>query len=142
MRIASARPHAGRFVVGTIGAASVLGCIAGCGGSSAHAQTPSDVQHVTIVGNDSMRFVPDHVVVHPGTVEITLRDVGQEPHNIDFPQLHVKSPLISGGKSTSVTLHVAAGHTYDFDCDIHISEGMVGTLVVSKGAGRSSVKGT
>jgi plastocyanin len=114
-----------------IGVVVVLGVATGCGKSGSHASTSAGVQHVTIVGNDNMRFVPDRVVVRPGTVVITLHDTGQEAHNIDFPQLHVKSPLIPGGASTSVTLHVAANHTYDFDCDIHLTEGMVGTLVVT-----------
>lgn len=108
-------------------------CLAATGCAPDHSSpTPeSGTQHVTIDGNDQMRFVPSRIVVRPGTVVVTLDDVGQEPHNIDFPTLHVKSPLISAGHSTSVTLHVAAGHTYPFDCDIHVSEGMVGTLVVA-----------
>jgi plastocyanin len=113
--------------VGTLTAAS-----AGCSSTSHGPSAPdSSIQHVTVLGNDNMRFVPSHLTVHPGTVQITLRDVGSEAHNIDFPSLDVKSPLIPGGHSTTVTIHVQAHHTYNFDCDIHISEGMIGTLTVS-----------
>lgn len=112
--------------------ASVAIFVAGCSSSSQPATGGnSSVQHVTIVGNDNMRFVPAHLTVHPGTVRVTLRDVGSEAHNIDFPSLHVKSPLISGGKTATVTIHAQPHHTYNFDCDIHLSEGMVGTLSVS-----------
>jgi plastocyanin len=84
---------------GAIMVAGLAVAVAGCGSSESSSRT--DVQHLTIIGNDAMRFVPADPVVHPGTVVITLVARGTAPHNIDIPSLHAISTTILGGQRTS-----------------------------------------
>ncbi len=80
--------------------------------------------------NDQLRFVPDRIVVPIGTDELKLVNVGSVPHNLDIPALDVVSPTVPGGQSTTVTVHATKAGSYTFDCDFHVMDGMVGTLVV------------
>jgi plastocyanin len=84
----------------------------------------------TIDMNDQLRFVPDRVVVPAGTDDLKLVNVGSLPHNLHIPSLGVDSPTVPGGQSAIVTIHVTKAGSYPFDCDIHVMDGMVGTLVV------------
>jgi plastocyanin len=110
--------------------------LTGCGSSTRPAadQSSRPVQRVTIEVNDSMRFVPSRVDVHPGPVTIILRNVGLVAHNLDIPSLHAVSPTVYGGKKVTMTFQVYTPGTYAFICDFHVSEGKVGTLIVSRRA--------
>jgi len=108
------------------------------GGTGAPAGPPVRVtagtQEVTITGNNSLRFVPMRVHLHPGTVRITLRDSGAYPHNIVIPALHVTSPTVSGvpgGVQASFTVTFPHPGSYAFHCQYHAGAGMTGTFVVS-----------
>ena len=97
-------------------------------------QKASAIQHVTIVGNDRLRFVPSVVHVHVGKVRITLKDAGAYPHNLVIPALKVTSASVTGDPgSTKIQLTVRFPHKgrYPFHCQYHQSAGMVGTFVVS-----------
>jgi plastocyanin len=84
----------------------------------------------TIDMNDQLRFVPDHLVVPVGTDDLKLVNVGSLPHNLHIPALGVLSPTVEGGHTLVVTVHATKPGSYSFDCDIHVMDGMVGTLVV------------
>ena len=81
--------------------------VAGCAGTSspaasgagASASAPAAAaasQHVTIMGNSSLRFSPMTVHVRTGAVRITLKDMGAYPHNIVIPALGVTSKTVTG----------------------------------------------
>jgi plastocyanin len=92
------------------------------------------LQRVTIVGNDSFRFVPSVVHLHVGRARITLKDSGAYPHNIVIPALGVTSASVTGDPGgTEVVFTVNFNHKgrYAFFCEYHRSAGMVGTFVVS-----------
>jgi plastocyanin len=124
------------------GALALVGCGASASGSSGSssgaasspAAAAATAQHVTITGTSTLRFTPMTVHVHPGTVRITLTDMGAYPHNIVIPGLHVTSKTVTGDPGgTSVTFTVKfpkAGH-YAFHCQYHQSAGMVGVFVVA-----------
>lgn len=107
------RPHAGT------GTASVVG----------------DVQQLTITTGVDLRFHPSTIVVHRGTVQLTLENLrnngGGPPHNLQvsgFPAGNV--PLIAAGQSATVTFVAPAPGTYNFVCTIHARQGQTGKLVV------------
>jgi plastocyanin len=127
-----------------VGAAAAAVAVAGCAGSSSPAASGSPRssassagaagQHVTIEGNNSLRFSPMTVHVHTGAVKITLKDMGAYPHNLVIPALHVTSTTVTGdpgGGTTSFTVTFARPGHYAFHCQYHQSAGMVGVFVVS-----------
>jgi len=125
-----------RLVPAVAAALALAGCGSGTappassGGVVTASPGPGGVQTVTIEGNDSMRFVPATVVVHAGTVRLTLRDVGAVPHTFDVPSLGVHSGNVNGGAAVTVTFTVRHPGRYPFDCAYHVDMGMRGTLVV------------
>jgi plastocyanin len=122
-----------------VAAVALVGCGSsatgsGSGAASSPAAASAAAQHVTITGTSTLRFSPMTVHVHPGTVRITLADMGAYPHNIVIPGLHVTSKTVTGDPGgTDVTFTVKfpkAGH-YAFHCAYHQSAGMVGVFVVA-----------
>lgn len=121
-------------------AASLL--LAGCQTQSAINREPhagsttasatAGMQEVVITTDQSYRFYPSTITVHPGKVRITLKHVGTgAPHDWslqDFPADYV--PLVSAGQTKSVVFTAPAPGTYKFVCTIHIAQGQTGTLIV------------
>jgi len=100
-------------------------------GSSTAAMV-NGVQQVTLTVNDTFRFDPSRVVVHPGTVKITLVHKGSgAPHDFalnGFPA--DQTGLVNAGGTTSTTFTTPSAGTYAFECTLHVTQGMTGTLVV------------
>ena len=100
-------------------------------GSSTAAMV-NGVQQVTLTVNDTFRFDPSRVVVHPGTVKITLVHKGSgAPHDFalnGFPA--DQTALVNAGGTTSTTFTTPSAGTYAFECTLHVTQGMTGTLVV------------
>ena len=100
-------------------------------GSSTAAMV-NGVQQVTLTVNDTFRFDPSWVVVHPGTVKITLVHKGSgAPHDFalnGFPA--DQTGLVNAGGTTSTTFTTPSAGTYAFECTLHVTQGMTGTLVV------------
>jgi plastocyanin len=119
-----------RRVVGLVPGLALAALVSGCG----HQAAAAGEQHVSIVVNDQLKFVPDRIVVHPGTVVLKIHDVGAIPHNIDIPSLHVVSPLVHSGGTIDVIVNASRPGSYPFVCDLHVMDGMTGTLVVRPAA--------
>ena len=105
-----------------------------CGGSpkpAAAVVTSDGTTHVTLIANDSMRFVPSRVTVPPGPVDVTMQVEGTVAHDIDFPELNLASPIIQPNHSTTLHFIAKAGHTYDFECELHLTDGMIGSIHVT-----------
>ena len=116
--------------------------VAGCQSQSAINREPhagsttasvtAGVQEVVITTDQSYRFKPSTITVHPGKVRITLKHVGTgAPHDWslqDFPADYV--PLVSAGQTKSVEFMAPGPGTYKFVCTIHVPQGQTGTLVV------------
>jgi len=133
----------GRFARTVAAALPLVVVIAGCSNrqaspnrrghpGSSTASTVNGVQQVTLTVSDTFRFDPSRVVVHPGTVKITLVHKGSgAPHDFSlngFPADH--TGLVSAGGTTSTTFTTPSAGTYTFECTLHVTQGMTGTLVV------------
>lgn len=99
---------------------------------STTASSESGVQQVTITTDQTYRFYPSTITVHPGKVKITLKHTGTgAPHDWSlqgFPADYV--PLLDPGQSRSVEFTAPAPGTYTFVCTIHVNQGQTGKLVV------------
>lgn len=99
---------------------------------STTASAEAGVQQVTITTDQTYRFYPSTITVHPGKVKITLKHTGTgAPHDWSlqgFPADNV--PLLDPGQSRSVEFTAPAPGTYTFVCTIHINQGQTGKLVV------------
>ena len=82
--------------------------------------------------DQSYRFDPSTITVHPGKVRITLEHIGTgAPHNWSlqgFPDDYV--PLVSPGQQKSIEFTAPAPGKYTFVCTIHVAQGQTGTLIV------------
>jgi plastocyanin len=99
---------------------------------STTASVTAGVQDVVITTDQSYRFKPSTITVHPGKVRITLKHVGTgAPHDwslLNFPADYVG--LVSPGQTRSVEFTAPGPGTYKFVCTIHVPQGQTGTLVV------------
>lgn len=103
--------------------------------------TASDVggvQQITLATGDDYRFHPATFTVHPGQVEVILRNEGKgAPHEFQvsgFPATFV--PLTAAGETEHATFTAPPatnGKTtrYRFLCAIHVKQGQVGTMIVT-----------
>lgn len=93
------------------------------------------VQQVRINVDQSFRFSPSTITVHPGKVMITLaHSATGAPHNwqlLGFPGDYV--PTVNPGRTSSVTFVAPSPGKYTFECTIHVRQGQTGTLIVSAG---------
>lgn len=116
--------------------------LAGCQSQSAINREPhtgsstaavvDGVQQVVVTTDQSYRFDPSTITVHPGKVRIVLRHVGTgAPHNwslLGFPDAFV--PLVTPGEQKSIEFTAPAPGKYTFVCTIHVTQGQTGTLIV------------
>lgn len=107
---------------------------------SATASDVNGVQQITLTAGDDYRFHPATFTVHPGRVEVILHNTGSgAPHEFQvtgFPATFV--PLTPAGDTQHATFTVPPlvdGKTtrYRFECEIHVRQGQVGTMIVSPG---------
>ena len=139
-----------RVRLGALAAALALAAtvsVAGCSNSESAPQkrphagsgTASDVngvQQLTVTTGADLRFHPSTLVVHPGRVEIILKNVvkggsGGPPHNLlvsGLPGAFV--PLTAAGDIGKVTFTAGKPGKYRFVCTIHVQQGQTGTLVI------------
>ena len=99
---------------------------------AATASTIGGVQQVTLTVGEDFRFHPSTITVHQGTVKITLvHSSSGAPHDFsvnNFPNDMV--PLVQAGQTKSSTFTTPSPGTYQFECTVHVAQGMTGTLVV------------
>jgi plastocyanin len=101
-------------------------------GSTTASAPKGGVQEVVITTDQSYRFKPSTITVHPGRVRITLKHVGTgAPHDWSlegFPADNVA--LVSPGQTKTVDFVAPGPGTYKFVCTIHIAQGQTGSLIV------------
>ncbi len=143
------RPPVASLSAATLSAATLSAAVlvavtllAGCQSQSAINREPhtgsstavavDGVQQVTVTTDQSYRFDPSTITVHPGKVRIVLRHTGTgAPHNwslLGFPAAFV--PLVTPGEQKSIEFTAPAPGKYTFVCTIHVTQGQTGTLIV------------
>jgi plastocyanin len=92
------------------------------------------VHQVTVSAGDTYRFNPSKIFVHPGTVQVTLHNLGKgAPHNLTFLDFGAATALTPGGSTRTVTFTAPSPGTYTYVCTIHRNQGQTGILVVLTG---------
>ena len=97
------------------------------------AEAGSDgIQKITVVVNDTYRFYPSTLTVHPGTVQITLKHEGTgAPHDLSVVGLPADFvPLTHAGQTSTASFTAPAPGRYTFVCTIHEAQGQTGALIV------------
>jgi len=146
-----------RSVATVVGMALATAVLVGCapaspsgGGSTATATSEADlgkvttgpggVQEVTLQTQDDYRFTPDHFTVHPGSVRLTVTNVGHDfSHNFLFTAgkgpapIAAQIPLLASGQQKTIDFTVTTPGDYPFECSFHAALGQVGTMTVTGG---------
>ncbi len=98
---------------------------------------PGGVQEVTIQTQDDYVFTPNQFTVSPGTVELTVTNVGKElTHNFRFTPgkgpapISAEIPLLTSGQKKTIKFTVTTPGDYGFECSFHVQLGQVGTMTV------------
>lgn len=111
----------------------VVGCSSGSKAKdTGSVSTTGDAgaQTATVDMTEQLRFVPSTIKAKVGTVTLTVDNIGQVPHNLEFDDSALGKTKTVAGKTTAA-LRVAfdkAG-TFTFTCTFH--PGMIGKVVVS-----------
>ena len=105
------------------------------GGVALAAEVHNEVQQVTITVGQGMSFDPAAITVRAGQpVELTLRNVGQFPHDFTLTEgvLQPVKITANAGQTASRTFTVEKSGTYNFECSMpgHALAGMRGTITV------------
>jgi uncharacterized cupredoxin-like copper-binding protein len=105
-----------------IGASSVLG---------AGSRTQLTTVKVTAGVGNALKFSLSTKRAPAGKVKFVVTNVGSIPH--DFKIAGKKTPLISKGKSASLTVSLTKGKKYTYICTVpgHAAAGMKGTFTAT-----------
>jgi plastocyanin len=87
------------------------------------------VQRVEVILGDDLRFRPALVRARPGIIELTFRNAGATPHDVELPRGATGN--LNGGQASTVRVSIDAPGRYPFPCRYHVSSGMSGTLDVT-----------
>ena len=101
---------------------------------TATASVVDGLQQIVVRADDTYRFNPGTIVVHPGRVLVALVNEGKgAPHDWTLGDLPgAATSLASAGQTKTVTFTAPAPGTYTFVCTIHRKQGQTGKLVVLK----------
>jgi plastocyanin len=130
---------------------SAAGLLSGCGGEdpappATEAQpgvgevtTAADgAQEITLQTQDDYLFLPDSFTVEPGTVRLTLINVGEQMvHNFRFmpgegpEDIGAQIDLLAAGSEITIDFEVTEPGDYPFECTFHVQVGQIGTMTVA-----------
>lgn len=159
-RTASSPPPAssGRALRGSRGAgttatvvATTLALLTGCGGEEPAppatgarpcvgevTTAPDGVQEITVQTQDDYVFLPDSFTVEPGTVRLTVTNVGEEMvHNFRFTpgggpeEIGAQIDLLAAGEEETIEFDVTEPGEHPFECTFHVQLDQVGTMTVA-----------
>ena len=87
---------------------------------------------ITVEGSE-FKFSPTTLTMKKGdSVTLTLKNVGKMPHDFVVDELGVRTKVIQGGESDTVTFTPDKSGTFEFYCSVgkHREMGMKGSLIV------------
>lgn len=109
------------------GGTSDRGDEAGASGTTTGA---ADAQAVTVGMTDSLTFNPSTVEARVGTVALTVTNLGNIPHNLEFDDKALgKTGTVDGKATEPLKVVFSKAGTFTFVCTFH--GGMTGKVVVS-----------
>jgi plastocyanin len=95
------------------------------------------VQEITLQVQDDYVFTPDAFTVQPGTVRLTLINVGKQMvHNLRFTPgegpaaIDEQIDILPAGEEESIEFEVTDPGAYPFECSFHVQLDQVGTMTV------------
>jgi plastocyanin len=95
------------------------------------------VQEITLQTQDDYVFLPDSFTVEPGTVRLTVVNVGEQMvHNFRFTpgtgpeSIDSEIDLLAAGQEVTIDFEVTAPGEYPFECTFHVQLDQVGTMTV------------
>ena len=150
----SSPPATRRLVPGPCKEATVVAAtvalLVGCGGEEpappatearpgvGEVTTGADgVQEITLQTQDDYLFLPDSFTVDPGTVRLTVTNVGEEMvHNFRFmpgegpEDIGAQIDLLAAGEEETIEFEVTQPCEHPFECTFHVQLDQVGTMTV------------
>ena len=134
-----------------LAAALTAGLLAGCGGEepappASEAEpgvgevttAPDGVQEITVQTQDDYVFLPDAFTVEPGTVRLTVTNVGEQMvHNFRFTPdagpagIGEQVDLLAAGQEVTIEFEVTEPGDYPYECTFHVQLDQVGTMTVA-----------
>jgi len=100
------------------------------GNGTVAAAGPATAQTAEVDGKDTLKFVPNIVTTHVGSLELTMKNVGGVSHNLVFDTAGLgMTGTVEGGRSQTLKVRFDKAGTYTFQCTFH--EHMTGKVVVS-----------
>lgn len=140
-----------RRTVPLIAVLSAAGLLVGCGGEEpappatearpgvGEVTTAADgAQEITLQTQDDYLFLPDSFTVEPGTVRLTLINVGEQMvHNFRFmpdegpEDIGTQIDLLAAGQEMTIEFEVTEPGEYPFECTFHVQLDQVGTMTVT-----------
>lgn len=127
------------------------GLLAGCGGTEPAPAAAEEgragvgevtvaadgAQEITLQTQDDYLFTPDSFTVDPGTVRLTVTNVGEQMvHNFRFtpgtgPEpIEAEIDLLTAGQEVTIEFEVTEPGDHPFECTFHIQLDQVGTMTV------------
>ena len=130
---------------------AVAGLLSGCGGEEPAppatearpgvgevTTAPDGAQEITLQTQDDYLFLPDSFTVEPGTVRLTLINVGEQMvHNFRFmpgegpDDIGAQIDLLAAGQEMTIDFEVTEPGEYPFECTFHVQLDQVGTMTVA-----------
>ena len=96
-------------------------------------------QEITLQTQDDYVFLPDSFTVEPGTVRLTLINVGEQMvHNFRFmpdegpEEISTQIDLLPAGQEATIEFEVTEAGEYPFECTFHVQLDQVGTMTVAR----------
>ena len=96
------------------------------------------VQEITLQTQDDYLFLPDSFTVEPGTVRLTVINVGEQMvHNLRFTpgegpaDIGAQIDLLAAGQEATIEFEVTEPGDYLYECTFHVQLDQVGTMTVA-----------
>ena len=96
------------------------------------------VQEITLQTQDDYLFLPDSFTVEPGTVRLTVINVGEQMvHNFRFvpgegpEDIGAQIDLLAAGQEVTIDFEVTEPGDHPFECTFHVQLDQVGTMTVA-----------
>ncbi len=102
-------------------------------GTTSPTVVPNEMGDVLTIEGKEFAFSPSILTLSKGkTYQLTFKNTGTMPHNIDIDELGVKTKTISPGQTDTVSFTPSQTGSFTFYCAVgnHRAQGMQGTITI------------